>query len=150
MLMRSEPDLNVSLCREHGHPSTTDLIRAGGYNLGPFILEDYGEIYFPTRRSELGARLLVANVLTETMTLPELAASIRSAGAFPPSYEDVLRVGIAHPDIQRSWATAFPHSHANGLTLALGGNPDLRVLSCFRRTSRFPAGTLVYALQSRQ
>lgn len=86
--------------------STEELVAAGQYAYAHSCLTSEN---FPARPSVPGGREIVLLVLDREMTSEEAIALATARGLGRPTYEDALRFGVAHPEVQTRGSVVFLH-----------------------------------------
>lgn len=125
--------------------TTEELVAAGAYN---YANPDVTSQNFPLRAKFMGEREIILLEFDREVSSEEAIAEAEKQGLERPVYEDALRFGAEHPEVQRERPIVFlhepwrdPHSSLLVLSLwSLAGHRELRLyLFDFRwaRSCRF-------------
>ena len=89
-----------------GRNTTEEMVAAGAYNYAnPNITSQH----FPLRPQYMGAREVVLLEFDHDVSSEEAIAEAVRLGLERPVYEDALRFGAEHPDVQRDRPVIFLH-----------------------------------------
>lgn len=80
---------------------------------------------FPVRKSEAGERKLVVLYFNRLISSEDVIKEALAQGLERPSYEDCLRFGAQHPDLQRQFPLVFLHEPVRDAS----GGPDVLCLN---------------------
>jgi hypothetical protein len=90
-----------------GGRSTEELVTAGAYGYAHSCVSSEN---FPVRPADLRrVREIVLLELDQDVTSADVLAEAGRRGLAPPTYEDALWFGIAHPDVQLERPVVFLH-----------------------------------------
>jgi hypothetical protein len=122
---------------------TEALVAAGAYGYRHSCVTSES---FPVRDAgRTGAREIVLLVFDVPRSAPEALAAAAGLGLARPSYEDALRFGAAHPEVQRAGPVVFLHDPWLGFfgrldVICLWDNAGRRELGLAGYEERWGAG----------
>lgn len=98
--------MDVYAVRTGGPVTTEALVEAGRYGYAHSCVTSEN---FPCRAPGDGAREIALVALGRPATAVEAIGEAVALGLAPPTYEDALRFGAAHPEVQRAGPIVFLH-----------------------------------------